>query len=61
MLKFIKHNLEEITGIAIFPMISFLIFFVFFILTFVWTFSMDKKLIREIENIPLDDSQEKNS
>ena len=34
MLKFIKGNLENIDGVAIYPIISLLIFFVFFVLYF---------------------------
>jgi cytochrome c oxidase cbb3-type subunit 4 len=54
MLKFIKHNMETIAGIELFPMISFIIFFGFFIFTLVWVMKIDKKYIEEVESIPLD-------
>lgn len=38
MLKFIKHNMETISGIEIYPIISLLIFFLFFIGLYVWVF-----------------------
>jgi cytochrome c oxidase cbb3-type subunit IV len=55
MLKFIKHNLETITGIDIFPVIALLIFFTFFIGLTLWVMTYNKKTISELSNIPLDD------
>ncbi|MGB3585788.1 MAG: CcoQ/FixQ family Cbb3-type cytochrome c oxidase assembly chaperone [Tunicatimonas sp.] len=54
MLKFIKHHMETITGIEIFPLISFLIFFTFFILLLIWVFRSSKEYIAEVEQLPLD-------
>ncbi len=54
MLKFIKHHMETIAGIEIYPVISFVIFFVFFIVLTVYVFKVDKKLFNDISNIPLD-------
>lgn len=55
MLKFIKGNLENIDGVAIYPMISLLIFFVFFVVLFWWVFTASKSHIEEVSNIPLTD------
>ncbi|MBT8263532.1 MAG: CcoQ/FixQ family Cbb3-type cytochrome c oxidase assembly chaperone [Bacteroidia bacterium] len=55
MLKFIKGNLENIDGVAIYPIISLLIFFVFFLLLFWWVFTAKKKYIEEVSNIPLEE------
>lgn len=54
MLKFIKHHMETIAGIEIFPLISLVIFFVFFIGLTVYVIKADQKRFREISNIPLD-------
>jgi cytochrome c oxidase cbb3-type subunit IV len=54
MLKFIKHHMESITGIELFPLISFVIFFTFFIAMAFYVASFKKKEIEEFENIPLD-------
>ena len=54
MLKFIKHHMETIGGIEIYPVISFLIFFTFFVLVLIYVIKADKKTINEIANIPLD-------
>jgi cbb3-type cytochrome oxidase subunit 3 len=56
MLKFIKGNLEKIDGVAIYPMISLLIFFVFFVVLFWWVFTAKKAHIEEVSNIPLNDN-----
>lgn len=54
MLKFIKHHMETIAGIEIYPVISFVIFFVFFTVLIVYVLKVDKKLFNDISNIPLD-------
>tara|TARA_R110000787_G_scaffold96415_2_gene199744 strand:- start:24209 stop:24397 length:189 start_codon:yes stop_codon:yes gene_type:complete len=54
MLRFIKGNLESIDGVAIYPLISLLIFFVFFVVLFWWVFTAKKSHIDEVSNIPLD-------
>ena len=54
MLKFIKGNLESIDGVAIYPIISLLIFFIFFTVLFWWVFTAKKEHIKEVSNIPLE-------
>ena len=55
MLKFVKGNLENIDGVQIYPMISLLIFFVFFVILFYWVLTASKQHIAEVSNIPLED------
>ncbi len=55
MLKFIKHNMETIAGIDIFPVISFIIFFLFFIVLFVWVYKMKKADVDFMATLPLED------
>jgi cytochrome c oxidase cbb3-type subunit 4 len=57
MLRFIKGNLENIDGVAIYPIISLLIFFSFFIGLFFWVITMKKSHIKEISNLPLENDQ----
>lgn len=54
MLKFIKHHMETIAGIEIYPLISFIIFFVFFLLLTVYVIRISKGEIQEVSNLPLD-------
>lgn len=60
MLKFIKGNLEAIDGVTIYPIISLLIFFIFFVALFWWVFTAKKEHINEISQLPLDQNQENN-
>lgn len=46
--------METIAGIEIFPIISLLIFFFFFVALFIWVFNYKKETIKELSIIPLD-------
>jgi len=54
MLKFVKGNLENIDNVQIYPMISLLIFFIFFVGLFYWVITAKKDHITEVSNIPLE-------
>ncbi|WP_299224588.1 CcoQ/FixQ family Cbb3-type cytochrome c oxidase assembly chaperone [uncultured Psychroserpens sp.] len=54
MLKFVKNHMESITGIEIYPMISLLIFFSFFVILFWWVITAKKDYIKKVSHIPLD-------
>ena len=55
MLKFVKNHLETITGIEIYPLISLVIFFTFFVALFWWVFTAKKDYINKVSRIPLDE------
>lgn len=55
MLRYIKHNLTEITGIEIYPIISLLIFVLFFTVVIWRTMRMTKSEVSKYSNIPLDE------
>ncbi|HEX9152812.1 MAG TPA: CcoQ/FixQ family Cbb3-type cytochrome c oxidase assembly chaperone [Flavobacterium sp.] len=57
MFEQIKHNMETIEGVAIYPILSLLIFFVFFVGLGMWVFSYKKEKINEMSQIPLNDNQ----
>lgn len=59
-MKFINY-LESISGVSIFPMISLLTFFLFFIVVGVGVYYMDKKTLEEIENLPLENESKDNN
>lgn len=59
MFEQIKHNMETIAGVAIFPILSLLIFFAFFVGLGIWVFSYNKAKITEMSQIPLDKDQTK--
>ena len=58
MLKYIKNYMESITGIEIYPLISLLIFFTFFVILFWWVFTAKKDYIKHVSNIPLDNQND---
>lgn len=55
MFEQIKHNMETIAGVEIFPVLSLLIFFSFFVGLAIWVFSYKKDKIDEMSQIPLND------
>lgn len=58
MLKFVKHNLESISGIEIYPIISLLIFFIFFIGLYSWVYTYRKDKINELSQLPFSEGDE---
>ncbi len=51
-----KNVLESIDNVAIWPVISFVIFFLFFICLLWWVFSTDRKFIQTMKNMPLENN-----
>lgn len=49
--------MESIAGIEIYPIISLLIFFTFFVLLFWWVFTAKKEYINKVSNLPLDNQE----
>jgi len=56
-----KHYFETIAGdIAIYPMISLAIFFLFFIGMGIWVFSVKKTYVNHMSSLPLEDGVNEN-
>jgi len=53
-----KQYFESIEGVATWPIISLTIFFLFFAGVLWWFFSVDKKKLEEIAELPLDKQTE---
>ena len=49
-----KNVLQSIENIEIWPVISFVIFFVFFLCLLLWVFTTDKKFIDKMKSLPID-------
>jgi cytochrome c oxidase cbb3-type subunit 4 len=49
-----KNILQNIDNIAIWPVVSFVIFFTFFICLLWWVFSVDKTFINKMKDLPID-------
>lgn len=50
--------LRNIDNIAVWPVVSFIIFFLFFICLLWWVFSVDKKFIEKMKSLPFDENHE---
>jgi cytochrome c oxidase cbb3-type subunit IV len=61
MLKFIKYHMSSIGGIEIYPLISFIVFFVFFLIVAIWVFMESKESIAKMSNLPLEDGARNSS
>jgi hypothetical protein len=57
MLKYIKNHMDTIAGIEIYPILSLLIFFTFFVVLFWWVLTAKKDYIKTVSNLPLDNHQ----
>jgi hypothetical protein len=55
MLKYVKHNLETISGVEVYPIISLTIFFTAFVLFTVWAMTYSKETINKVSQLPLED------
>lgn len=53
MLKFIKHHMDTITGIGLYPAISFVLFFTFFILMLIWIRKVSRTHIDHMAALPI--------
>ncbi|MDP2176795.1 MAG: CcoQ/FixQ family Cbb3-type cytochrome c oxidase assembly chaperone [Bacteroidota bacterium] len=54
-MKFINY-LEQISGVSIFPLISLMIFFIFFALLLFYVLKTDKNYFKKIGELPLDNN-----
>jgi len=59
MFKFIQQYAEKIENGQVYPMISLVIFFLFFVALLYYVKKMDKASIKTLSNIPLDENDEK--
>jgi cbb3-type cytochrome oxidase subunit 3 len=57
MFKFIKQYTETIKNAEIYPIISLLIFFIFFVVLTVYVLRMKKSSVKMLSEIPLNDSE----
>lgn len=49
--------METIAGVAVYPILSLLLFFAFFVGLGIWVFSYKKEKIDELSQIPLNDNE----
>jgi hypothetical protein len=61
MLKYIKHHLDTIEGVEIYPIISLVLFFLVFTTMLIIVMKMPKENIDEISRLPLDNDLKNNN
>ena len=54
-----KNVLQSIENIAIWPIVSFIIFFLFFLCLLWWVFTSEKAHIDDMKHLPLNDTAPK--
>ena len=57
MLRFIKHNMTSIDNIEIFPILSLLIFVIFFAIVITYVIMMKKPQIKELSATPFEEGE----
>jgi len=57
MFEQIKHNMETIAGVEIYPILSLLIFFSFFVGLGIWVVSYTKEKMDELSQLPLKENE----
>ena len=61
MLKYIKHHLDTIQGVEIYPIISLVLFFLVFTTMLLIVLKMPKRNIDELSRLPLDNDLKNNN
>jgi cytochrome c oxidase cbb3-type subunit IV len=50
----IRDVLQSVEGISVYPIISLIIFVLFFAILIIWMIKVDKKYINKMKNLPLE-------
>ncbi len=50
----LEEILSKVPSVEIYPIISFILFFAFFIGILIWTFRVDKNYTKRMKELPLD-------
>ncbi len=57
-MKIVINALERIRGVEIYPIISLLIFFTFFVIMTYFVFNLDKGYVDKMKNMPLEEDED---
>lgn len=60
MLRFIKHHLTGIDGVSLYPIISLLIFVIFFLSVITFVVRMKRTEVDELSQIPFEGNNQDN-
>jgi len=56
----IRNYLQSIEGVEIYPLISLVVFLLFFVIMIIWMIKVDKNYIKEMEKLPLELEKNRN-
>jgi len=56
-----ENYLSSIEGVGIFPIISLLIFFTFFIALAIWAIRVDKNYLKKMQELPFETTKPQNN
>ncbi|MBK7379809.1 MAG: cbb3-type cytochrome c oxidase subunit 3 [Ignavibacteriales bacterium] len=56
-----ENYLSSIEGVGIYPIISLLIFFIFFVALAIWAMRVDKNYLKKMRELPLEASKPQNN
>lgn len=56
-----KNVLQSIENIEVWPVISFVIFFVFFLCLLLWVFTTDRGFIEKMKSMPIEEDKSSSS
>ena len=55
-----KEILQSIEGVSIYPIISLVVFVLFFAIILIWMFKVAKNYFKKMENLPFEKEEENN-
>jgi len=55
-----KELLQSIDGVSIYPLISLVVFVIFFVVMLIWMIKVDKNYIKKMEKLPFENEEENN-
>lgn len=55
-----QEILQSIDGVSIYPIISLIVFVVFFAAILIWMIKVDKNYIKKMEKLPFENEEENN-
>ena len=56
----IKEFLQSVEGVSVYPIISLIVFVLFFVIILVWMLKVDKNYIKKMENLPFEKEEDNN-
>jgi Ca2+/Na+ antiporter len=56
----IKELLRSVEGVSVYPIISLIVFVLFFVIILVWMLKVDNNYIKKMENLPFEKEEENN-